>query len=77
MTLLNKDNWQPTAFVLQSLAENIKFRLSRVFGWNCTIRLADGNYYVDLPSDLSSEEHCLGQSFMLGYAYAITESEIK
>lgn len=74
MNLLDKSIWQPTSYSQHSMASNVKGHLLDHFGWECHIDGKDGWYTVRLPSNLTPEEYCLGQSFLLAYAHGFIDS---
>lgn len=74
MNLLDKSIWQPTLYYQRSMAANVKGHLFDHFGWECHIDAKDDYYAVRLPDGLTSEEYCLGQSFLLAYAHGFADS---
>ena len=74
MNLLDKSIWQPTLYYQRYMAACVKGHLFDHFGWECHVDAKDDYYAVRLPDTLTSEEYCLGQSFMLAYAHGFADS---
>lgn len=77
MNFLDKNNWSPTLYFERFVASSVKDHLFDHFGWECHIDAQDGWYAVRLPANLTPEEYCLGQSFLLAYAHGFADCGLR